>query len=497
MGLLISRTNSDSASSDNSLLACPRARFDHRSSMKHTSSFRAGILAVLASLSLSAVGCGGSKSAEGGEASSGGEAEGGGGDGGKSVGVKSGGTAPTAAVSKQAEADWKEALASFEAAEKGGWDATKCESISAQFTDANKAQKGKFAEAIYMSGLALDRCNKGDAALKLYNQAIEINGKLCGARVGIGINDFKNGREQQAYANFEKAVRDDARCTEGYVNLAMMQMARNGASSEDALNNLRRALAIDATYLPAFNQMAALFVGRSQGNAKMLDLAAVVCRQAQLINPNFAPIYNTWGLINVKKQNVFDALRMFERAVQLDDSNFEAHMNFGQITLSFRGYEDARKAFAKAVDLKPKSYDAHVGLGAALRGLGDAEAAKKQYEEAKGLEGGRPEAYFNLGILYQDYMSGSVPDMKQAVGYYDQFVSKAQGKPEYKPVVDDIERKCETSEAKKKRKSSKSCRPGRRQNIQLAIEAMAAMAEMEKMQKQQEAASPPPAPAAK
>jgi tetratricopeptide (TPR) repeat protein len=492
MGLLSTTTPSDSAprSDTNTLLARDTARAD-RSSMKHYSSFRAGAFALLASLSLS-IGCGGSKSAEAGESSSGdeaGEGEGGGGGG----SVKSGGSATTGAVSKQAEADWKEALAAFEAAEKSGWDASKCDSISSQFVSANKAQKGKFAEAIYMSGLALDRCGKSEPALKAYNQAIEINGKLCGARVGVGINDFKAGREQQAYANFEKAVRDDARCTEGYVNLAMMQMARNGASSEDALNNLRRALAIDATYLPAFNQMAALFVGRAQGNAKMLDLAAVVCRQAQLINPNYAPIYNTWGLINVKKQNVFDALRMFERAVQLDDSNFEAHMNFGQITLSFRGYEDARKAFTKAVELKPKSYDAHVGLGAALRGLGDAEAAKKQYEEAKGLAADRPEAYFNLGILYQDYMSGSVPDMKQAVSYYDQFVSKAQGKPEYKSVVEDIERKCESSEAKKKRKSSKSCRPGRRQNIQLAIEAMAAMAEMEKMQKQSEAA-PAPAP---
>jgi tetratricopeptide (TPR) repeat protein len=448
------------------------------------SSLRTGVVASLLGLSLLS-GCG-SKAEKGTESASADDSESSGGD--EKVSVKSGGSGAATAVSKQAEADWKEALAAFEAAEKGGWDSSKCESISGQFQDANKSQKGKFAEAIYMSGLALDRCGKNDAALKAYNQAIEINGKLCGARVGIGINDFKKGNEQAAYANFEKAVRDDARCTEGYVNLAMLQMARNGAANDDALNNLRRALAIDAQYLPAFNQMAALFVGRAQNNAKMLDLAAVVCRQAQLINPNYAPIYNTWGLINVKKQNVFDALRMFERATQLDDSNFEAHMNFGEITLSFRGYEDARKAFTKAVELKPKSYDAHIGLGASLRGLGDAEAAKKQYEEAKGLAGDRPEAFFNLGILYQDFMSGSVADMKQAVSYYDQFVSKAQGKSEYKPVVEDIERKCDSGEAKKKRKSSKSCRPGRRQNIQLAIEAMAAMAEMEKMQKQQDAA---------
>jgi tetratricopeptide (TPR) repeat protein len=166
-------------------------------------------------------------------------------------------------------------------------------------------------------------------------------------------------------------------------------------------------------------------------------------------------------------------------------------MNFGQITLSFRGYEDARKAFTKAVELRPKNYDAHVGLGAALRGLNDAEGAKKQYEEAKQISGTRPEAYFNLGILYQDYMSGSVDDMKQALSFYDQFVQRAQGNSEMKPVVEGIERRCGNDDAKKKRKSSKTCRPGRRQNIQLAIEAMAAMAEMEKMQ-QAQGATPPP-----
>jgi tetratricopeptide (TPR) repeat protein len=226
--------------------------------------------------------------------------------------------------------------------------------------------------------------------------------------------------------------------------------------------------------------MALLFLGRAQDNKKMLDLAAVVCRQAQLINPNYAPIYNTWGLINMRKENVFDALRMFEKAFQLDGTNFEAHMNFGQITLSFRGYEDAKNAFQKAVELRPKNYDAHIGLGAALRGLGDAPGAKTQYEEAKAIANNRPEAYFNLGLLYQDYMSGSVEDMKQAISFYDQFVQRASGNSELKPVVDEIERRCGNDDAKKKRKSSRTCRPGRRQNIQLAIEAMAAMAEMNK-----------------
>ncbi len=441
------------------------------------------IFAALALSGALAAGCGGSASVAGGTTAE--KAAG------PASGVKSGsGQAVTQAAADQ----WKEALAEFEAAEKSGWNDSSCSSVSESFTKANRAQGGKFAEAVYMSGLSLARCNKTEEALKLYNSALEINPKQCGARTGVGVDHFKRGRESQAYSTFERAVRDDARCTEGYVNLAMMQMARDGAKSEEALNNLRRALAIDAQYVPAFNQMALLFLGRAQDNKKMLDLAAVVCRQGQLIDANYAPIYNTWGLINVRKENVFDALRMFEKAFQLDPSIFEAHMNFGEITLSFRGYEDAKNAFTQAVKLRPKNYDAHVGLGAALRGLGDTAGAKAQYEEAQKLDGNRADAYFNLGILYQDYMSGSVADMKQALSYYDQFVSRAQGKPQFKPVVEDIERKCKSDEAKKKRRSSRSCRPGRRQNIELAIEALAAMAEMEKMQAQQPAAEPPPPP---
>ena len=64
----------------------------------------------------------------------------------------------------------------------------------------------------------------------------------------------------------------------------------------------------------------------------------------------------------------------------------------------------------------------------------------------------------------------------------DGFVQRAGGNGELKSSVDEVEHKCQTDEAKKKRKSSKTCRPGRRQNIQLAIEAMAEMAKMQAAQ---------------
>lgn len=397
-------------------------------------------------------------------------------------------SASGSAVTKAAENKWNKALARFEKAEESGWSSELCSSISGDFDGANDAQGGSFAEAVFMSGLALDRCGQRGEALKRYQRTLQLDSKFCKARVGVGLDHMENGREQQAYVTFQQAIRDDARCTEGYTNLAMLQMERGGAESDEALNNLRRALAIDAQFLPAFNQMALLFLKRAQKNRKMLDLAGVVCRQAQLIDENYAPIYNTWGLINVKKKNIFDALRMFEKAFQLDPDIFEAHMNFGQITLSFRGYEDAKSAFTKAVALKGNSYDAHIGLGAALRGLGDTAGAKGEYETAIKLDAQRPDAYFNLGLLYQDYMSGSVDDMKKALGYFDKFVSRARGKSSMKVAVDNVERRCKQKRGRRKR-SSKACRPGRRQNIETAVEALAAMAEMQ--QEQQSAAKTP------
>ncbi len=193
-----------------------------------------------------------------------------------------------------------------------------------------------------------------------------------------------------------------------------LQRARGGADVREALNNLRRALAIESQYLPAFNQMALLYLDLAQtaDNEQMLDLAAVVCRQAQLIDRNYAPIYNTWGLVFVKKNDIIQALRMFEQATHLDNNMFEAYMNFGQITLGFRGYEDAKNAFSRAVELRGNDYDAHIGLGAALRGLNQMPQAQAEYEHAIQLDGARPEAYFNLGLLYQDYMSGSIDDLR-------------------------------------------------------------------------------------
>ena len=377
-------------------------------------------------------------------------------------------TADGNAVSKKAHSKWESALEDFDANEKSGWTSAKCNSSSKSFENAADAQGGGFAEAEYMAGLALSRCGD-DGAYDHYESALKVDPKFCKARVALGLRDLESGRTSEAKSAFERSIKDDPQCTSGYTNLAIVQ--RSQGQSDEALKNLRRALAIESDYLSAFNQMALLHYDRGRkGNAAELDLAEVVCRQAQMLDADYAPIYNTWGLIKVYKGDVISALRFFQKAITLDPDLFEAQMNFGEVTISFRGYEDARKAFARAVELEPNNYDAVIGLGTALRGLERFSEAETQYERAKQLDTKRPEAYFNLGVLYQDYMSGSVADLKKAKGYFTEFLKRAGKQSEFRSSVQDVNNRCAPRSGKSR--GVPKCRPGRMQNIDISVEAM-------------------------
>ena len=413
------------------------------------------------------------------------------------------------AVSAEAQNYWRDGLAAFAQHEGSGWNEDACAAVAERFDDAAEAQGGRFPEALYMSGLTHAKCNDRTKALELYNRALAVNNKFCKARVMIGLDQTSQNQDAAAMQTFARAIADDAQCTEGYVNLAALQRSSGQpALVRDALNNLRRALAIDAQYLPAFNEMALLYIQESDRNpseaAQRLDLAAVVCRPAQQINREYGPIYNTWGLIYVKKNNIIEAVRMFERAANLDARNFEAWMNFGTMVIGFRGYEDAKRAFERAVELDPRSYDAHLGLGAALRGLNQFDASVAEYNKAKEVDGTRPEAFFNLALISHNYRGGSEEVLNEAKTQYEAFVAKAGSNTRFAEAVTDVTRRCNLERARRgRRRSTSQCRPGFLQQIEIVASTRAEMAELQRVQQemqqrmaaQQGAAGASPAPA--
>ncbi len=338
-------------------------------------------------------------------------------------------------VSKAAARSFNTALDSFVSHDKASdWSESVCKDVAEQFLHASTQQKGEtnraLPEAIYNAGLVYQRCDDDADAKKEFQAALGVDKKFYRAEAQLVLYDYqKNHDLDGTIGRLEQTIRAaHFQLVGGLVSLAALQMERgNDTPNSDGKNdleraklNLQRALAIDDSYMPAFNQLAIYYMelakakaekkkgsgGRSRRRSlqvagaqqaevdkQQLDLAALVASQAIQKNPTYAPIYNTAGLIQVELKDFNGAVKNFKRARQLDPKFFEADMNYAAVNLGFRGFQEAERAYRDALKLQPNEYEAHLGLALALRGeINDANwdknvaEAQKELDKAKKLE---------------------------------------------------------------------------------------------------------------
>jgi Tfp pilus assembly protein PilF len=336
----------------------------------------------------------------------------------------------------------------------GSWSPEACDSTAKLFLEAADAS----GQAIprYNAGLALLRCKKSAEAKGHLARALEIDKKLTGARVKLTLIAF----EEQGDKGIDTAIEElrkatvEARFSDpaALTALAMLELRRGSPATdsegnsdfERAKKNIQRALAIDDSYMPAYNQLALYYLALGKQRApgakgkrdNALELGALVCSQAIKKDPKFAPIHNTAGLISIELEHISAAAASFAQARALDPSLFEAHMNFAAVNMRFRGFENAEKAYRAALKLRPGDYDAHVGLALALRAQaeapGDAKTieASKELEAARRIDPDRPEAYYNEAVLTQEYGQEDAKDpdgqLKKASVLFAMFIEKAK-----------------------------------------------------------------------
>jgi len=391
-------------------------------------------------------------------------------------------------VAKEAAQGFDRALDAFaERDKKGDWAESSCSAVAEQFMGASKAQQsatGKpLPEALYNAGLAYQRCDKDSEARAQFQAAANADAGFHRAKAQLALYDFAKSKNLEGtIATLDQIIRDAKfQNVEGLVSLAALQLERNGESPdqdgkndmERAKKNLQRALAIDDSYMAAFNQLAIFYLEQAKAkadaeaakggrkrrglvaassrakevNSQQLDLAALVASQGVRKNPNYAPLHNTAGLIQVELRNFNGAVKSFASARRLDPKFFEAHMNYAAVNLGFRGFEEAEKAYRDAIKLNPKEYEAHLGLALAIRGqikLGDTSAVNKAQaalDEAKKLDSSRAETYYNEAILTQEYRTkggnekDTIPMFEKAAATYKQFIGKAGSAPEFADAV--------------------------------------------------------------
>lgn len=364
------------------------------------------------------VGCGGGSKGAGGGA----QGPGGAGKGGKGEQVK-----VDRQLSTDARADYQAALDLFQKSDKEGWNRDRCETAAAKFSSV-ASEHAKLVEARYMAALSYERCGMRDKAEEGYKRTLESNAAHAPSLSNLGTLYFKAGDVAKAKQHWQKAIDADSKIAAARNNLAWLLVLEMRKTQDratwtkleaEAGKHLSSSLAVNSDLVETYVLYGLLYLEGSERNRNRLDLANLLLDEGAKRNDSYAPLYNARGLLQLKWNNLGEALANFQKAVTLDETFVEARLNVGNITLGFRKYDEAEVQFRKVLEVQPKNYDAQLGLGIALRGLGKLNEAEASYKKALELDDKRGEAYFNLGVLYKDFYANQAKDLKESKKAYE------------------------------------------------------------------------------
>jgi len=392
------------------------------------------------------------------------------------------------AISDDDRADFDKVNARYQAAKKAGKVEDDCSSLSSSFGKLADSSPG-LLEARFNQGAVLQECGREDDAVRIWEQmpkygpAITNIGFVAWRKGDTGRAEslFNKAVEIdplhtiEARNNLAQLLRDKARRAgsdgdkKAYVN--------------QAVTHLRTVLALDSDNLQAFSTLAFIYY-----DLNMLEMSKLVGNQAikkgeeiatgkfdeektettggekaskkgggkkgkkadsaagddgkltkeenvqgegtgytPVMKDNLALVYNTMGLVELKRKKISPAISQFRKAVEMNPKLAEARMNLAALSLNNRDYKTAEENFRAVLQMQPKNYEAVIGLGVALRGNKKIDEAEAQYNAAQKLDSSNPSSYFNLGLLYQDYKGGDKPMLQKAQEYYRQFLSKVNG----------------------------------------------------------------------
>lgn len=330
-------------------------------------------------------------------------------------------------ISQDARADYQAALDAFKKREAEGWNRGACESAAASFSEV-AAKHTKLSEAGYMAALSYERCGMHEQAEEAYKRVLKASGSHAPSLSNLGTLYFKAGDVAKAKQHWEQAIDADSKISAARNNLAWLLLLEMRKTSDrstwkkleaEAAKHLSSSLAVNGDLVETYVLYGLLYLEGSESNRNRLDLANLLLDEGAKRNDSFAPLYNARGLLQLKWNNLGEALANFQKAVALDPKFVEARLNVGNITLGFRKYDEAEEQFKQVLDLQPSNYEAQIGLGIAQRGLGKLAEAEASYKKSIELDPQRGEAYFNLGVLYKDFHANQAKDLKDSKKAYE------------------------------------------------------------------------------
>jgi tetratricopeptide (TPR) repeat protein len=161
--------------------------------------------------------------------------------------------------------------------------------------------------------------------------------------------------------------------------------------------------------------LAHAYVGNALWQAGKPADAIREYERALQIKPDYPEVHNNLGMVLARSGREAEAVAHWVEALRISPDYAEPHYNLGNALAAAGNMPEAIKQWRQALQVKPDFIEAHQNLGNALRLAGQVPEAIREYNEALRINPNDAEAHYNLGVALEQ-----AGQRKDAMDQYEQ-----------------------------------------------------------------------------
>jgi tetratricopeptide (TPR) repeat protein len=225
-----------------------------------------------------------------------------------------------------------------------------------------------------------------------------------------GVVKLWGNKYEEALAIFEEVTARDPRYADAYL-----------LAGYSNINLKRPKKAIDdlsiAARLAPNDAITRYNLGIAYNDDEQLDNATKAFQKALDLDAGYAEPHYGIGVIFGKRGNYVEAIAACKQALKMRPNFVPALLALGNAYVKYGKLYDALDSFEKAVALDPNLAEGYKGLGDTYTGLNDYPKAVEAYKKALHRNPDYSEAHYGLGLayLYSDNREGALEQYKRLV----------------------------------------------------------------------------------
>src|SRR5216683_2367958 len=190
---------------------------------------------------------------------------------------------------------------------------------------------------------------------------------------------------------------------------------QNANSLQAAVSLFRAALDRDPAFALAYARTAEAYwrLFQETKDQSWIPKALDAGRRASELNDQLAPVHTTLGLIHQGQGKYDDAVKEFQRALELDATSDAAYRGLASSYEALGKTADAESAYRRAIEIRKDYWGGYSALGAFYAKTARYDDAAAQFRRAIELAPENVRGYTNLGAVY--VFQGQLPQAEETL----------------------------------------------------------------------------------